>query len=91
MVNTLNIELAKLQDWFAVNKLSLNILKTNFLVFGNIKTHQDFKIWISNELVQQVYSNKFLGVFVDEKLGWMDHISNHVRTKLSKNRAILHK
>ena len=90
LVNTLNTELVKLQDWFAVNKLSLNILKTNFMIFGNIKTSQDINIRINNELVNRAYSNKFLGVIVDDKLCWREHI-HYVKTKLSKNIAILYK
>ena len=33
----LSNELDKLSVWFAVNKLILNVSKTNFLVFGNSK------------------------------------------------------
>ena len=78
--------------FLAVNKLQFIILKTNFIGFNNIKTPEDIKIWNNNELhvVNRIYTNKFLKVFVDEKLGWRDHI-NHVRIKLSKNIAILNK
>ena len=30
----ISIELKKLQNWFALNKWSLNVTKTNFMVFG---------------------------------------------------------
>ena len=33
---------------------------------------------------------KFLGVLIDEKLSWKDHIAN-VKSKLSKSTAILYK
>ena len=32
---TVSTELGKLHRWFQVNKLSLNIAKTNFMIFGN--------------------------------------------------------
>ena len=32
---TVSTELDKLHSWFQVNKLSLNIAKTNFMIFGN--------------------------------------------------------
>ena len=37
----LNCELGKLSNWFKVNKLSLNVNKTNFVMFGKklIKMH----------------------------------------------------
>ena len=41
LVRLTNIELEKLRVWFAVNRLSLNISKTNYMFFGNriLKTH----------------------------------------------------
>ena len=38
--NTMSSELGKLNKWFQVNKLSLNIQKTNFMIFGNKKESQ---------------------------------------------------
>ena len=34
LISTVNCELAKLDDWFKVNKLSLNIFKTHYILFG---------------------------------------------------------
>ena len=45
LVNTVNNELKKLEAWFRVNRLSLNISKSNYMVFGNKKSnieHQGF-------------------------------------------------
>ena len=41
LVRLTNIELEKLRVWFAINKLSLNITKTNCMFLGNhiLKTH----------------------------------------------------
>ena len=36
---TVSTELDKLHRWFQVNKLSLNISKTNFMIFGNKRAH----------------------------------------------------
>ena len=35
--NTLSKQLDKLNSWFAANKLSLNVSKTNYMIFGNTK------------------------------------------------------
>ena len=32
----MSMELIKLKSWFALNKLSLNISKTNYIVFGKV-------------------------------------------------------
>ena len=34
LVNTLNLELIKLSEWFQCNKLSINVSKTKFMLFG---------------------------------------------------------
>jgi hypothetical protein len=57
-------ELDKLNVWFAVNKLSLNVSKTNFMVFGNRKIQGDVNITIKNTNICRVYVTKFLGVHI---------------------------
>ena len=54
--------------WFAINRLSLNISKTNYMFFGNriLKTH--VSIHISNEKISKVEFTKLLGVLIDNKL-----------------------
>ena len=38
LVEALNCELEMLTEWFKVNKLSLNVSKSNYMVFGRKKT-----------------------------------------------------
>ena len=83
-------ELSKLDTWFAANKLSLNVSKTNFIVFCGKKSVKDIKITINTQEIERVYSTKFLGVTIDANLTWKEHISN-IRAKLSKCLAILFK
>ena len=35
LMKNVNAELSKLSDWFRANRLSLNISKTNYILFGN--------------------------------------------------------
>ena len=46
--NVVNTELDKLNTWFIINKLSLNVSKTNYILFGNRKVHSDLDIKIHN-------------------------------------------
>ena len=39
-----NIELSKLSKWFSVNKVSLNVRKTSYMIFGNRHVINDIKI-----------------------------------------------
>ena len=83
-------ELVKLSEWFAVNKLSLNLSKTNFMLFTNCRREQNVNIRINNCEIDMVYKTKFLGVVIDSNLNWKDHVAM-VKSKLSKSIAIIHK
>ena len=37
LIETVNSELVKLADWFSANRLSLNVSKTNFIIFVVVK------------------------------------------------------
>ena len=83
-------ELNKLRDWFSVNKLSLNVSKTNFMVFSNTRKVENVEITINNTAITRVNSTKFLGVIIDEKLNWKEQIKS-VRAKLSKSMFMLNR
>ena len=82
LVNTLNIELEKLSEWFKINKLSLNVTKSNYMVFCNRKSDLPAVKLNDTELVQ-VTLTKFLGVQIDNKFTWVDQI-NAVKSKVSR-------
>ena len=54
LVRLKNIELEKFGVWFAINRLSLNISKKNYTLFGNriLKTH--VSLHISKEEISKV-------------------------------------
>ena len=89
MVLVLNNELKKLCNWFDLNK-SLNILKTNYMIFSNKKCNDTMNIFMKDCLINRVQVTKFLGVMIDEALNWKSHIL-YIKSKLSKNIAILYK
>ena len=72
--NICSSELDKLNVWFSLNKLSLNVSKTNFMVFSNRNIVCNVNITINNCVIERVHSTKFLGVIIDEKLNWKEHI-----------------
>ena len=85
---TLNRELGKLFVWFSVNKLSLNLSKTNYILFRNRSADTDLNIRINTINVTRVQSSKFLGIIIDENLNWKPHIQL-VKSKLSKTLSII--
>jgi len=96
LISTLNCELSLLSSWFIANKLSLNIEKTNFILFTGVRKKYDTDILVKNKLIingkpiTQVASAKFLGIYIDEHLSWEFHI-DQVEAKTSKTCGIINK
>ena len=88
----LNNELIKIQDWLNLNRLSLNINKTNFMVFRVRQKRYDPKIAISicNRNITEAKNVKFLGLKIDPHLNWNEHI-DFISNKISKGTGILHR
>ena len=85
----LNKELANISEWLKVNKLSLNINKTQFMVFSRRKiTPLKIDIEIDNQSVIETELSKFLGVYIDKKLTCKTHIS-YIAGKISRGIGIL--
>uniref|UniRef100_A0A3B1IHU1 Reverse transcriptase domain-containing protein n=1 Tax=Astyanax mexicanus TaxID=7994 RepID=A0A3B1IHU1_ASTMX len=86
LVNILNDELNKVDIWFKCNKLSLNIKKTNFIIFRsqrNQSNMEHIKIEINGSPITRVSSTRFLGIHMDEFLNFRSHI-DELTKKLSK-------
>ena len=86
LIDVVNIELGNLSEWFRTNKLSLNIAKTNYVLFGNRRkclSDTNFMISINGSVVERVISTKFLGVYIDQDLNWKYHTAQ-VAAKISK-------
>ena len=92
LIRSTNEELSKLSLWFKANRLSLNITKTNYMLFSNRKKilNQNMNVIIDESIITRVKDCKFLGVIIDENLTWMKHI-NQVTSKISKNIGVMHK
>lgn len=89
VVQSINRELIKISDWITCNRLSLNVDKTNFIVFSRTKYQDNLPpLCINGSPIRRVNSVKFLGVIIDDKLSWKDHI-NHIKGKVSKSIGML--
>ena len=92
LITILNIELNKLSSWFKCNKLSLNINKTNYMLFQttHLNVDLDYDIKIDNIPLDQKESTKFLGITIDKNLSWNQHLRN-LSSKIAKGIGVLHK
>ena len=88
-IQILNLELAKVAEWFDSNKLTLNVKKTQMLMMSRKKNlDPQGDVILRNEAIQRVTKAKFLGVIVDQYLNWKDHISM-VSHKIFKSCGII--
>ena len=83
-------DINKLFKWLNINKLSININKTNVLLFNirNKNENINLNLYINNIKLKQVTDIQFVGVYIDDKLNWKKQI-NYVATKLCRAIAIL--
>ena len=75
--NRINDELQNIYTWLAINKLSLNVKKTKFMLFHH--KQRDIKHLIPNlkingHTLERVQEFNFLGLVIDENLTWNSHI-----------------
>lgn len=85
-------DLISILDWCNANKLSLNLKKTNYILFNpnTVKdnlNHQPDLI-VNNIKIEQVEYTKFLGLYIDSKLKWEYHVNN-VCNKLTQAKFFL--
>ena len=79
----INTELKKLNLWLNINRLSLNISKTNFLTFHPynkpLKHHITLKI--NKKAIIEKNHIKYLGIIIDFHLNWKQHIKYFKKNK----------
>ena len=86
----INGVLDKLTKWFAVNKLTMNQSKKNYMIFRNRPPDIEINMFINNQQMTRVHVTKCLDVHIDESLNWKYQI-NKIRLKLSKVAAVIYK
>ena len=75
LTESLNEDLVKIEEWLRCNRLPLNVLKTNYIIFTtkNEFSH-DVDIFVNNVRIERIHVTKFLGVQNDSKLDWKNYI-----------------
>ena len=86
----MNVEIVKIIDWLALNKLSLNISKTHFMLSRrrNSNVCLNFDLKIKGIPIEMVDHTKFLGVYIDSCLTWHKHIK-YTAGKIARDIGIL--
>ena len=90
-----NKEVKLLHEWLIRNKLTLNLLKTKYMLFANknkitTKARKKFRITIGKYTIHEVDQIKYLGVIIDRNLNW-NHHADYLMTKLSSAAGAMYK
>ena len=76
-------ELGNLNCWLRANRLSLNGAKTELMIIGSrqiLNTQCDeVDIRIDDEMIKRVDRNKSLGLTIDDRLSWSNHVDEICR------------
>lgn len=70
--------LTRFENWCTKNKLIVNVSKTTYITFHKRKIIQPINLLINNQTILPSDHTKFLGITIDEKLSWTNHINNVV-------------
>ena len=85
----LNQELQEISLWLKVNKLSLNIKKTHYMLCTNKRsTKPCISVDIDGHSIDAVEYTRFLGIYIDNKLNWKKHIA-YISGKVSRGIGII--
>ena len=82
----------KVSHWLIANKLSLNVKKSNAILFRtqNASVSAKMNLKLNDAPIEEKQKAKYLGVIIDQKLAYDGHIKQ-VKSKLIKGNAILAK
>ena len=68
-------DLTELEKWSRIWQMDFNPSKCEFLMITNKKLALQFNYCINNQLIKEVQHVKYLGVTIDSRLTWREHIN----------------
>ena len=88
----INKELRLLFEWLCANRLSLNVAKTEFIIFRPPRKRLDKRIFLKLN-GQKLYESpkiKYLGIIIDNRLSWKHH-THELSKKLNRAVGMIYK
>ena len=85
-----NLEMYKIENWMASNKLTLNHKKSKFMIINKNNARSSMNIFINGYQIEKVNTIKYLGLNIDDKLSW-SHQVKYLETQLSQASGIISK
>ena len=73
----INAELAKIDEWLKINKVSLNLKKSKYMVFKKTSTTNiNLTLTIDKVVIDRVDYFNFPGLTIDSQMTWKKHTDN---------------
>ena len=73
----INTELAKINEWLKINKLSLNLKKSKYMFLKKTSTKNiNLTLKIDQVVIDRVEYFNFLGLTIDSQMTWKNHTDN---------------
>ena len=76
--NKMSKDLKGIASWLSANRLTLNVLKTDFMVVGSrqrvASLEEDIALSLLDTELEKVKTDKCLGADIDEYLTWDNHM-----------------
>ena len=73
-----NKDLEEVQKWLKSNKLTLNVKKTKYKIIGSHyrlrHLNGDLNVTVNGQQLTRATNYRYLGIEVDEALGWQSHV-----------------
>ena len=90
--SNINSELSNIHNWLCANRLSLNVEKSNFVVFHPPQRKLPFNLGLTlnNIPLQQEKCIKYLGIFIYSNLSWKPQVDN-IAKKIKRSVGVLSK
>ena len=89
LIQRANCLLEKTVEWCYANKMTLHPKKTKWMIFSHKDTKE--KLTIQDTVIERILDNssfKLVGVHIDPKLTWKNHI-NHIRSKIGQAMSLI--
>ena len=86
----INTILDSIDNWVNQNGLKLNVKKTKYMIFSNRQCSENLNIRLNGVTINRTKCERFLGVLLDDKLSFKQHIAK-LATKISINSGIIFK
>jgi hypothetical protein len=89
LMQNLESDISSVMDWFQANFMMLNASKCHFLLSGpkNIVEHTYVKV--GEQIIWESQMEKLLGLTVDKKLKFQDHVDNMIKKASGKLSALI--